>query len=40
MCDTLIALPHFTKNKNLILAKNSDREPDEAQALHQNRIKR
>ncbi|MCL6259036.1 C69 family dipeptidase [Aquiflexum sp. TKW24L] len=33
MCDTLVGLPHFTKNKNLILAKNSDREPDEAQAL-------
>ena len=33
MCDTLVALPHFTKNKNLIFAKNSDREPDEAQAL-------
>ena len=33
MCDTLVALPHFTKSKNLIFAKNSDREPDEAQAL-------
>jgi dipeptidase len=33
MCDTLVALPDFTKNGNLIFAKNSDREPDEAQAI-------
>lgn len=33
MCDTLVALPSVTKNGNLLLAKNSDREPDEAQAL-------
>ncbi len=33
MCDTLVALPTVTKNGNLILAKNSDREPEEAQAL-------
>jgi dipeptidase len=33
MCDTLVALPHFTRNKNLIFAKNSDREPDEAQGI-------
>lgn len=33
MCDTLVALPLVTKNGNLIFAKNSDREPDEAQAL-------
>lgn len=33
MCDTLVALPHFNKNGHLIFAKNSDREPDEAQAL-------
>lgn len=34
MCDTLVALP-VTKNGTLIFAKNSDREPDEAQALLQ-----
>jgi dipeptidase len=33
MCDTLVALPNFTKNNSLIFAKNSDREPDEAQAI-------
>jgi dipeptidase len=33
MCDTLVALPLFTSQKNLIFAKNSDREPDEAHAL-------
>ncbi|WP_194973746.1 carcinine hydrolase/isopenicillin-N N-acyltransferase family protein [Aquiflexum lacus] len=33
MCDTLVALPESTKNGNLIFAKNSDREPDEAQAI-------
>ncbi|SMD46102.1 Dipeptidase [Aquiflexum balticum DSM 16537] len=33
MCDTLVSLPDFTKTGNLIFAKNSDREPDEAQAI-------
>jgi hypothetical protein len=33
MCDTLVALPTVTKGGNLVFAKNSDREPDEAQAL-------
>jgi dipeptidase len=33
MCDTLVALPSVTKSKHLLFAKNSDREPDEAQAL-------
>jgi len=33
MCDTLVALPSATKNGSLLLAKNSDREPDEAQAI-------
>lgn len=33
MCDTLVALPSVTKNGNLLLAKNSDREPEEAQAI-------
>ncbi len=33
MCDTLVALPDFTKTGNLIFAKNSDREPDEAQGI-------
>ncbi|MFD2203327.1 carcinine hydrolase/isopenicillin-N N-acyltransferase family protein [Shivajiella indica] len=33
MCDTLVALPDFTSNKSLIFAKNSDREPNEAQAI-------
>jgi dipeptidase len=33
MCDTLVALPDFTKNNSLIFAKNSDREPDEAQSI-------
>jgi dipeptidase len=33
MCDSLVALPIYTQRSNLILAKNSDREPDEAQAL-------
>ncbi|WP_373494302.1 carcinine hydrolase/isopenicillin-N N-acyltransferase family protein, partial [Aquiflexum sp.] len=33
MCDTLVALPEFTKNGNLIFGKNSDREPDEAQGI-------
>jgi dipeptidase len=40
MCDTLVALPDFTKNNSLIFAKNSDREPDEAQSIvHFPRIK-
>ncbi len=33
MCDTLVALPHVTKSGGLILGKNSDREPLEAQAI-------
>ena len=33
MCDTFIALPSATKNKSLIFGKNSDREPNEAQAI-------
>lgn len=33
MCDTLVALPAKTKNGQLILGKNSDREPLEAQEL-------
>jgi dipeptidase len=33
MCDTLVALPSVTKNGNLLLAKNSDREPDEGQGI-------
>jgi len=33
MCDTIVALPSVTKNDNLLLAKNSDREPEEAQAI-------
>jgi hypothetical protein len=33
MCDTLVALPAKTKNGHLILGKNSDREPLEAQEL-------
>lgn len=33
MCDTLVALPHRTHSGNLILGKNSDREPLEAQAI-------
>lgn len=33
MCDTFVATPKFTKNKTMILAKNSDREPNEAQNL-------
>jgi dipeptidase len=33
MCDTLVALPNFTQNGGLVFAKNSDREPDEAQAV-------
>lgn len=33
MCDTFVATPDYTKNRTMILAKNSDREPNEAQAL-------
>lgn len=33
MCDTLTCLPTYTQNGNLIFAKNSDREPDEAQEI-------
>lgn len=33
MCDTFVALKTSTSSGNTILAKNSDREPDEAQAL-------
>jgi dipeptidase len=33
MCDTFIALPSVTGTKNLIFGKNSDREPNEAQAI-------
>jgi dipeptidase len=33
MCDTVVALPGVTQNGNLLFAKNSDREPDEAQAV-------
>lgn len=33
MCDTLVALPPKTQSGNLILGKNSDREPLEAQAI-------
>lgn len=33
MCDSFIALAEVTLNGNVLLAKNSDREPDEAQAI-------
>lgn len=33
MCDTLVALPAATADGSTILAKNSDREPNEAQAI-------
>jgi hypothetical protein len=33
MCDTLVALPPFTGQDVVLLTKNSDREPNEAQAL-------
>lgn len=33
MCDTIVALPSATADGSTILAKNSDREPNEAQAL-------
>lgn len=33
MCDTLVATPDYTKSRTMILAKNSDREPNEAQSV-------
>jgi dipeptidase len=33
MCDTFIALPGVTEDGSILFAKNSDREPNEAQAL-------
>ncbi|MBX2963123.1 MAG: C69 family dipeptidase [Cyclobacteriaceae bacterium] len=33
MCDTFIALPTVTRNSTVLFSKNSDREPDEAQAV-------
>lgn len=33
MCDTFVALPSATASGNLIFAKNSDREPNEAQGI-------
>ncbi|PWK29194.1 dipeptidase [Arcicella aurantiaca] len=33
MCDTFIALPPVTKSNSVIFGKNSDREPNEAQAI-------
>lgn len=33
MCDTFVALPPVTGDSSIILGKNSDREPNEAQAL-------
>jgi dipeptidase len=33
MCDTFVALPDHTVSGNLIFGKNSDREPNEAQAI-------
>lgn len=33
MCDTFLALPNSTRNATCVLGKNSDREPDEAQAI-------
>jgi dipeptidase len=40
MCDSLVILPPLTANGSIILAKNSDREPDEAQAIvHEKRRK-
>ncbi|HNN75479.1 MAG TPA: acyl-coenzyme A:6-aminopenicillanic acid acyl-transferase, partial [Leptospiraceae bacterium] len=33
MCDTAVALPNATREGITILAKNSDREPNEAQAI-------
>lgn len=34
MCDTFVALPGATADGSVILAKNSDREPNEAQVVH------
>ncbi|MBT6611794.1 MAG: acyl-coenzyme A:6-aminopenicillanic acid acyl-transferase, partial [Deltaproteobacteria bacterium] len=33
MCDTFVALPSVTSDRSVIFGKNSDREPNEAQAL-------
>ena len=33
MCDTFLALPSVTADGSIIFGKNSDREPNEAQAL-------
>ena len=33
MCDTFVALPNYTASGNLIFGKNSDRSPNEAQAI-------
>ncbi len=33
MCDSFVALPRHTASGNLIFGKNSDREPNEAQAI-------
>jgi dipeptidase len=33
MCDTFVAMPGHTGSRHLIFGKNSDREPDEAQAI-------
>ncbi len=33
MCDTFVALPKSTSNGYLLFAKNSDRDPNEAQEL-------
>lgn len=33
MCDTFVATPSFTGTSSMIFGKNSDREPNEAQAL-------
>jgi dipeptidase len=33
MCDTFVALPAVTPDGSVIFGKNSDREPNEAQAL-------
>jgi len=33
MCDILVATPKSTKNKSMLFAKNSDREPNEAQVV-------
>lgn len=39
MCDTFIALAPVTRDHHTLLAKNSDREPDEAQAIvHYGRV--